>query len=867
MKMPLSIGDRLGRYEILDPLGAGGMGEVYRARDTELDREVAIKVLPESVAGHPGRLARFEREAKSVATVAHPNILEIWDYGTDRGVAYAVTELLEGETLRDRLDGGGLGWRRAAEIGASIADGLATAHKAGIIHRDVKPSNIMLTADGRVKILDFGLARRRVFESGDRESGISTVAYDTTEGAIVGTVGYMSPEQVKGESVDGRSDIFSLGCVLYELVSGMRAFARDTAVETMAAILREEPEEIISITGVLVPVRFARTIERCLEKRPEARYQSASDLSYSLRTIAADSESSVQLLSRWRPGRVPTMSKIALMGVLVSAVGVAVWAPWGEKTQTTSEAVGASNRILVSPFINLTGDGSLESLGAMAADSMSHRFAETGVAEPIVVDGSSGPTSGSLTLNGAIYLDGDDIRLQVKLNDSITGDLVYALEPVTGSRASPGRLVEALSDRAVAAVATHFHPSLDIAVIRPPSSYEAFQHWRRGEEEFAADPERSIEHFERAIELDPNFFVARLRDVAAYKEIQRFTDAQHLIRSADDHLSHCTPFERAWLNCERSALVADHIGCYDHSREMLDHAKELHWVRGLVGTYALRLNRPQVTLDVIGPVARDPSFVSRTQGWGAVLALTSLLDACHVVGDFERELSFAEVALAAFPDVGDFYASKARAAAALGRVDEVVRTIDESMSVPQRWNAVLNRGEDIAVTASELRVHGHRSAAIEMANRAAGWFKKNQSEAGVGRYDRDWDTFYYGYSLCVADRWREAEEHFRELTRDNPGDLRYAGALGIVVAHGGDRREALLIVETLPNQDHPYGPAWKSYWCAAIHAHLGDSDRAMEFLRKSFTQGERHGPWHHQAMDLEPLWQELEFQTLIRPKG
>jgi len=284
--MSLDTGDRLGRYAILAPIGAGGMGEVYRARDTELERDVAIKVLPEAVSQNPDRLERFRREAKAVARLSHPNILEIWDFGTEGDTTYAVTELLTGETLSARLESGSLGWRKAAEIGAAIADGINAAHRAGIVHRDLKPSNVFLTADGRVKVLDFGLARTIEAEESDG-SRSPTVSNYTDPGSVLGTVGYMSPEQVRGEPAGQLSDIFSLGCVLYEMVCGRRAFLRDTAVETMNAILKEEPQDLRSLSGSLSPI-LAGSIGRCLEKRPEARFQSSQDLAFALRSAVQD---------------------------------------------------------------------------------------------------------------------------------------------------------------------------------------------------------------------------------------------------------------------------------------------------------------------------------------------------------------------------------------------------------------------------------------------------------------------------------------------------------------------------------------------------------------------------------------------------
>ncbi len=226
--MALTPGTRLGPYEILGPLGAGGMGEVYRARDTRLDREVAIKVLPEHLAKNPDAMARFEREAKVLAALSHPNILAIHDFGSEQGVAHVVMELLEGETLRDRVGRLAVPWRKAVEIGVAIAEGLAAAHSKGIIHRDLKPENIFLTSDGRVKILDFGLARWKPSTGTKTDPNAPT---ETKEGTVMGTVGYMSPEQIRGTAAEAPSDIFSLGCVLYEMVTGQRAFAGPTAPE------------------------------------------------------------------------------------------------------------------------------------------------------------------------------------------------------------------------------------------------------------------------------------------------------------------------------------------------------------------------------------------------------------------------------------------------------------------------------------------------------------------------------------------------------------------------------------------------------------------------------------------------------------
>ena len=280
-RMALPPGTKLGQYEILGPLGAGSMGEVYRARDTRLNRDVAIKVLPDLASIEPDRLQRFEIEAKAAAALSHPNILSVFQMGTHDGAPYLVSELLEGKTLAENLRRGPLPLRQAVQYGVQIAHGLAAAHEKGIVHRDLKPENLFVTKEGRVKILDFGLAK--VTPSQQVPKNLATTI--TRMGVAMGTVGYMSPEQVRGQVTDHRTDIFALGAILYEMVMGQRTFQRATEADTVSAILNEEPPPITQ-TSPDLPVALERVIRRCLEKNPEQRFQSASDLAFALEALA-----------------------------------------------------------------------------------------------------------------------------------------------------------------------------------------------------------------------------------------------------------------------------------------------------------------------------------------------------------------------------------------------------------------------------------------------------------------------------------------------------------------------------------------------------------------------------------------------------
>ena len=338
--MPLAPGTRLGTCEILAPLGAGGMGEVYRARDTALGREVAVKVLPADFASDPDRLRRFTQEAQAAAALNHPNILAIHHIGAQDGAPYIVSELLEGETLRDRLRAGAVPVRKAVEYAVQTANGLASAHEKGIVHRDLKPENLFITNDGRVKILDFGLAKLTRPDEGAPAGEQATVTAGTGAGMVLGTVGYMSPEQVRAQPVDARTDIFSLGAILYEMVTGKRAFQGETPADTMSAILREEPPPLTA-TVLSVPPALERVVRHCLDKNPYERFQSARDLKFDLSEISSPSSISSSGVSgvmpqATPPARIPRTALLTAGALLLaSAAAAAGW--WTHRPAAASQ--------------------------------------------------------------------------------------------------------------------------------------------------------------------------------------------------------------------------------------------------------------------------------------------------------------------------------------------------------------------------------------------------------------------------------------------------------------------------------------------------------------------------------------------------
>ncbi|HZN04240.1 MAG TPA: protein kinase [Candidatus Polarisedimenticolia bacterium] len=378
--MTLPQGTRLGPYEIVAPLGSGGMGEVYRAHDARLRRDVAIKVLPGKFSDDPERLRRLQQEAQAAGALNHPNILTIYDIGTHEGVAYIVSELLEGRTLRALLAAGPVPPRRALDIALQIARGLDAAHARGIVHRDLKPENLFVTQDDRVKILDFGLAKLRdetvagaAAPSAEEITSLPTRHQGTAPGVVLGTLGYMSPEQVRGQPTDGRSDIFSFGAILYELLSGRRAFQRDTPADTISAILTGEPADPAPVPGRGVPPGLDRILRHCLEKDPARRFQSAHDLAFDLETMSGGHTAGGA--SPAQPEWAAASRRLSFWGAAGAAVVTALVA--GAYFVGRPPGAGAAiDSIAVLPFVNAGQDPEMEYLSDGITESLIHSLSK-----------------------------------------------------------------------------------------------------------------------------------------------------------------------------------------------------------------------------------------------------------------------------------------------------------------------------------------------------------------------------------------------------------------------------------------------------------------------------------------------------------
>jgi Tol biopolymer transport system component len=429
--MALTSGIKLGPYEIVSLVGAGGMGEVYRARDTRLGRDVAIKVLPEALAHDADRLQRFEQEARTIAALNHPNILGIHDIGAHEGAPFLVSEFLEGQTLRDKLVSGPMQVRRAIEYALGISRGLAAAHEKGIVHRDLKPENVFVTRDGRIKVLDFGLAKL-VKPEKNHEITVTLTSPATLPGMVMGTVGYMSPEQVRGEPIDSRSDIFSFGAVLYEMLTGKRAFKRETSAETMTAILREEPRGLNDMGGQ-GPLELQRMLVRCLEKNVERRFQSASDLAFAIESLSGASIATTTATTTGTttaknvPQTKANLKRAWLPWFIAAAllIGAAVW-------QTVRPPTAPANPLEKAHFTRVTDfesvDAAISPDGRFVAFVSDHDgpfdvwLTQVGTGRLInLTNGKAGPLPGPLRNVGfsgdgsEIWIGGGDLGLRLRL--------------------------------------------------------------------------------------------------------------------------------------------------------------------------------------------------------------------------------------------------------------------------------------------------------------------------------------------------------------------------------------------------------------------------------------------------------------------
>jgi serine/threonine protein kinase len=859
------IGKTISHYRILEELGRGGMGIVYKALDTTLDRFVAIKFLPPHLINEEEARKRFIHEAKAASALNHSNIGVIHEIDrSEDGQTFIVMALYEGDTLRERIDRGDIGFDEALDITSQIAAGLARAHEKEIVHRDIKPSNILITRDGEAKIIDFGLAK------------LTGKTKLTKEGTTLGTIAYMSPEQIQGQDLDHRSDIFSFGAVLYEMLTGRTPFHGDHEAAMMYSIVNEEPQPLSSSTPG-IPSQLENFIERALEKDPADRYQSMQDLLSDLKRLKRKTTEKMTVASeqkQYSGTHTIARSPISYIAVAIAVVIAAVASYFFFFPKDGDDPLMNSDRVFITAFENRTGDSALDPIGRLAADWVTQGILQNELTEAIptttmlmlmqdaglkeagledrdkLIELASATHSGILVA-GMFYRVGEDIQIEAQIIDAQRNDVMLTLDPVRGPLSEPMKAIDALRQKVLGALAIHVSQRGSISVFGEPPVYEAYVEYLEGDKYFGKDYEKAFEHYRRSLEIDPHFGAPKLKIAVGYANMRQYETADSIFQTIDRHSRRVSPFQRYYLDWFEYSLQ----GKNEEVLATLLHIESvapMHVTTNyLIGLYAVYLNRPRKTVETFAKIdfnVRWADYASRSWRFGV------LCDAHHLLEDHEKELEVAREAQKYYPKDLGRRADEARALAALRRIEELHDVIEKSKRIEQSRGNVTYV---MTVAALELRAHGNRIEGLKIAEQVVQWCEEHDAENTEARAD----------ALYRAERWDEAYTLYRELVEEDPDNWFHKAYLGTTVARLGDTEEALRLADELANMEAKYLFGADTYNRACIHAILGEREEAVRLLQESLNQGWKYIEHMHRDIDLESLHDYPSFQELLRPKG
>ena len=845
------VGTTVGHYRILSLLGRGAMGEVYLAFDERLQRKVALKVQSGGVAGDPERRHHLEREARALATLNHPGIVTVHGIEQEGDVLLLATEFVDGTPLGALIPPEGLQLDEIVRIGTALAEAVGAAHRQGVIHRDLKPSNVMVTAEGAVKVLDFGLAKIRRVTGGEALADGSSTS--TIAGTIVGTAHYMSPEQAQGLPVDARSDIFSLGIMLFHMATGRRPFEGETPLAVLSSIIKDTPASVTD-TRPDLPAAFGRLVARCLEKDPGRRVQDALDLAAQLREAATERTTRPERRHfthfSWRT--LPPHARWAVILVPLLLAGVAAGWWWFARSAAPPAALDAA-LIAVAPFENRTNDRALDAVGLMVADRIAQGLTEQlslrVVPGPVVLDawppaardgsGDQKPdrvgllarrVGAAVVVSGDYYTTAGELAFRVRITNAAGGREIAQFGPVMGRTDQPGEAVEKVRQYVLGEAAVHFKggggvatagiPS-DFAPTGPPMAYEAYRELLAGFEAFGRDPRAAVAHLERVEELYPHRALVLPWLVLSYMQVGDFDKAERFVDLVGRRIA---PEDMPLVRYLQARLGGRWLDAYNAIREfhrsMPGHVPTVNTTAGA----AIALGRPQEALALLTSVDVAP-WLDSSSGQSC---LSMRAEADHMLGRYEDELqaakTLAEVAPASVSGL-------VRSLAALGRTEEIPSAIERSQVAPRRGSSA---GQLIKQAAEELRAHGHKDAARIMAQRGLEWIAAQDPAAAgsvPGRQLR-------GDLLLLLERWREASAIFERMAIQRPDDVAILSALGVARARLGDSAGAARASEKLAQVQRPHLLGAHTYARARITGALGQKDRAVSLLQQAFSEGQ-----------------------------
>ena len=859
------------------------MGEVYRARDAKLDRDVAVKVLPASVANDTDALGRFEREAKAVAALSHPNILAIFDFGRHDGVAYAVTELLEGETLRGRLDGGvTVPQRQAIDWGLQIARGLSAAHERGIVHRDLKPENVFVTRDGHVKILDFGLAKKVEAPAQKDQSSAPTGSGHTEPGTVLGTMGYMSPEQVRGLPVDPRSDIFSLGAVLYELLSGKKAFKRNTASDTIAAILKEDPPEITGSARNISPA-LDHIVRHCLEKEPSNRFQSAKDVAFALNEASGPGTATTGSQSLAGPAR-KTWIPIAALVLVAAATGLFLTRRAHRSDGGAGIAAGGVKRLAVLPFENLGAPEDDYFADGIADDVRGKLTSVKGL--EVIARGSSTPYKKTTKTPQQIAKELDAhylLTATVRWQKGAGGSRVQVRPELVevGESSAPASRWQQPFDAAITDV---FQVQSDIATKvaqalggalgegeeqrlsqKPTENLAAYDAYLKGEDASAGmannDPlslRKALSFYDQAVALDPGFVEAWARGSRANSSLYYWGQPSGAL---DENAKRTA--EKAVALAPKRADGYQALGEYyrmvradfPKALEQYDKGRGLGQLNSdlLVGVALAEeaLGRWDSSLDHLKQAARlDPRSVVPQRRLGDVLVrLRRYAEAREV---FDRALALAPANLAAIEGKAMSYLGE-------GDLNAARRVIAEAEAhvAPTALVAFLATYEDLAWVLDEKQLELLIRLPASAFDDDRGAWALTLAQAQALRGDPEGSRRFA----------EEAVKAYEAQVRDTPGNTQLNTLLAVSYAYAGRKdeaiREGLKGVELAPVSKDASTGAYNLTQLARVYTLVGEPDKAIDVLERLLKMPSNNSPaWLTINPYFEPLRKNPRFQKL-----